>query len=369
MCLFVFDPMKSFYKRFPLVVFAILGGWTNIIMVCILYKFLCVFKKETRKKIRKALKFYCYHLMISYSGLLFKKPFYFAGNVKKFKSRKNISIFNHCCDFDWIFIIIIYYNLGMYENLFFLMKQELGKIPLLGYLIRQQGHMLLHRKDREKDLSEIEKKILIYNKETEDFSIFLFPEGTYPYKEMYAKCKKYAEENDLKTAKGDFRPNNTLVPRKTGFNAVKQNLETRCIYNGTFLNNPYYFMFHNHQSFCEYFFHEKFPISPIVLMNVQENNNLTENFIYDCFQEKDLVIEKYKELIEKDKKKILNKEEIENILRKLKLIKNDESVDVLEVKSKYRYGIFIITTICQYATYRMIKKLILLAINLFKRNK
>lgn len=350
-------------KRIPLILFSILGGLTNILVLCVIYKLVAKFKKNRGRRTYKLLKFYCYHLMISYLGLFFTRPFYFTGSVKKFKTKNNISIFNHSSDFDWVFILVIYYNLNMYETLFFLMKQELGKIPFLGYLVRANGHMMLSRKNKEKDLSEIKRGIARYNRGNNNFSIFLFPEGTYPHAETIEKTKEFAAKTKITVNDGEYMPHNTLIPRKTGFNTVKSNTDAKYIYNGLIINNPYFLVLSEHQSILSYFLFEKFSLQPVIFLNVVENNNLTEDYVYECFDEKDKIIEEYKKFNDTIKVVKKSKTELETIFNdisnnsKHKIFNNNVVLDELYVKSKFQKHIFIATTVFQVCFIWGLKKL------------
>ncbi|OQS54623.1 hypothetical protein EHP00_124 [Ecytonucleospora hepatopenaei] len=349
--------MKNIWLlRIPLLIFSLLGGFLNICMLWIAYKLLGFIPFYKKRKAYKALKFYGYHVMISYMSLFFTRAFYFHGNVKKLKARKSISIFNHCSDFDWLFIIVIYYKLNMFENLFFLMKKELGKIPVFGYLIQQNGHLLISRSDKNSDICEIQRYVKKYNKTNEKFSIFIFPEGTYLHKKSIKKTLEFAEKTNLTIKNEEYRPTHTLIPRVTGFNTVQNDLNAKCIYNGLILNNPYFKIFEEVQGNLSYLLCEKVPLQPVILLDAISIHRINENFMYECFYEKEKTIKKYIENI--DGKNILSKEELEQILKNIGVIKKHSCLSKTYVKSKYQIQIFLFTTLVQFLLLFFIRKCI-----------
>lgn len=352
-------------KRFFLFLFFGLGILTNIIFLHILYKLTIILNRRLRECVYKRIKFVCYHALITFTGLLYRRPFYLLYDKSIKKIGKNISTFNHCSDYDWIFVMVIYYHLEKYADMFVLMKAELGKIPLLGYVIAQNGHIFINRNKGEQSVCDIKEKINFYRKKNKNYTFFLFPEGTYPWTGAVKRMKTFAEKTQLKVDEEPFQPNNVLIPRTKGFSTISTNSDATHILDGTILNNPYHTMLVHEQTHLQYFMKEKVPISPIIIINKQENVNIEPDYLYKAFYEKEKLIEKYKSEL-KDKNKILEYDEIKKILRAIlprsDAVEGKETSEkhsdliTLRVKSKYRHLFYLSTLLMDfgafYGTYR-----------------
>ncbi|ORD95120.1 1_Acyl_sn_Glycerol_3_P acylTase Acyltransferase 3 [Enterospora canceri] len=332
----------SYITRFICFICLIMGTAMNILLFNLIYKLL----KVTRLKrgiLEKFLKFWCYHVIIAFMGLLFTRPFYFINRTRHVKNEKNIAIFNHCSEYDWIYILMIYYQLEMYEKLFILMKMELKKIPVLGYIILQHNHLFVNREKNSGDKEKIKRDIDGIKKHKE-YTMFIFPEGTIPTTESCRNGQEFAKKSELSVNNEPFLPKNVLVPKVGGFNTIKTNLEVKYIIDGTIFNNPYYFMPDNEQTHVQYFFKERLPISPIILIQEVRNEDLADDFVYKSFYTKEKMIERYKEMVTRCPNTLLTYEETKAIMSD---VLEDDRLDIkqLWVKSKYRHVIFLFTAI------------------------
>jgi len=135
-------------------------------------------------------KRFLFHLMVSSLSYWFPYPIYVRYNSDVLRNKRTIVMSNHCSDYDWLFLLVLLHDMGMYENHKIILKRSVGKIPLLGYILKRFGYIFLNR-SKDKDLKIIKKAIDNVVKEKE-FSVVIYPEGTYLSTEALEKSKSFA---------------------------------------------------------------------------------------------------------------------------------------------------------------------------------
>lgn len=352
---------RSIILRGASVIFVGLGFALNMLLIYITYKIANLFNNKAKKWMHKHAKFAGYHIILAFSSLLWTRPFYLYCNKSQISKNKTISICNHVCDFDWIYIMRIYYYLGLYEELFFLLKNQLVQIPLVGYILLKHGHIPLTRNNTAKDITTIENSIIEIQKRFENFSIFIFPEGTYPSQRSIEKSLLFSQEKKIVLDGIPFQPKNVLIPKTNGFNTLVRLINPTYILDSTILNNPYILMLSEEMTIFEYLFAEKIHISPIFIVNIVSNNKLDENFIFKSFDKKNKLIEKYKKQLHTNER--INVDDIQNILS---IILPDQSIQIeqLYITTQYKYTVFTYTVFVYvflgWNVYKLIKLIILI---------
>lgn len=354
---------QSMILRGAGVAFAGMGFILNVILIYTIYKIANLFNSKAKKWIHKHAKFAGYHVILAFSSLLWTRPFYLYCNGSRISKNKTVSICNHVCDFDWIYIMRIYYYFGLYEELFFLLKNQLVQLPLIGYILLKHGHIPLTRTNTAKDIATIENSIKEIQKRFEHFSVFIFPEGTYPSRRSVEKSLLFSEEKQIIVNGILFQPKNILMPRTNGFNTLVRLINPGYILDSTILNNPYILMLSEKMTIVEYLFTEKIHISPIFIVSIVSTNKLDENFVFRAFDEKNKLIEKYKNQLYNNEK--IHLDDVRNILG---IIFPEQSIQIeqLYITTQHRYTIFTYTIVIYVLLGWNIYKLIRLILILFK---
>ncbi|KAL6122903.1 1 Acyl sn Glycerol 3 P acylTase Acyltransferase 3 [Nucleospora cyclopteri] len=252
------------------------------------FRILAFFNSQRAKNILKTI---CFHLLVAYCSLFFTRSFYLSYNPKVLQKIKSIGISNHCCDYDWLFVLIIFFHLGKYTELFILLKEGLTKLPFLGFTLTQHGHVSISRNNREKDIKQIKSTAKKCKALNIPWTLFIFPEGTYPNVLALKSAQRYAKRERIELLQ------NLLFPRKVGFNYLTELTDYDGLIDMTILNNPYHFLLAEEQTHLKYLLTEKIKISPIFIMNWHEKNEIAPEFLDDIFRKKDKLIENYKEAI------------------------------------------------------------------------
>lgn len=217
---------------------------------------------------------------------IFPKNIKLAVENKKINKNKTILISNHISNFDWIFIMRILYELSLYDDCYFIMKESLGNIPFIGFSMRVFGFIFLKRK-WEEDKSTIENHIKFLEKN--NFCIVIFPEGTFLDEHGVESMEKFISQKKLEDV--SFKPSHTLYPRVKGFNEIvnltKSSLD--CIIDITLIASPYkkfpasYFDFYNTFVFKPH----ELEMSAIIEFHEIDGS---KNFLINKFRNKNVII-------------------------------------------------------------------------------
>ncbi|KAK6430769.1 hypothetical protein LTR95_013076 [Oleoguttula sp. CCFEE 5521] len=132
--------------------------------------------------------------------------------------RRLVMIANHQLYTDWLVLWWSAYTAGHHGHFYIVLKDALGKIPMIGSGIRFFGWILLSRR-WESDKSSLERGLAHLSKASMPMWLLIFPEGTNLTKRSSAISRKWAEKNGLQCS--DL----TLLPRSRGLLACLQGLE------------------------------------------------------------------------------------------------------------------------------------------------
>lgn len=61
------------------------------------------------------------------------------------RQQTSFIISNHLTNYDWLFILVILHNLGLYENITIILKESLAKIPIFGVGMKRFGYIFIKR--------------------------------------------------------------------------------------------------------------------------------------------------------------------------------------------------------------------------------
>lgn len=229
-----------------------------------------------------------YWLFLTVSIFQFYFPFktFIGFNKEILKKKRVIIISNHLTNWDWLICLIVLKELKMYDQVHIIMKEILRKIPIFGYGMKCFGYIFLKR-DWLHD-SEILKRNLEKIKKKDTFAIFLFPEGTFLDEESHFKSRYFAEKSQIIINNELYDPKNTLIPRITGINKIKEILGDKldAIIDITLFITPYKKYLADEYSIKNIFFDQK--EKPRFYLFIREIKNISDkNWLYKTFYEKE----------------------------------------------------------------------------------
>lgn len=270
---------------FTALIFHILVGY----LVCFVVNVIPM-PKQLRNVLLRSINNYIGIAFNSIIGLWFYNKFYVSMDPKLAKMLKDLkmknenpcllTISNHASEMDWLFFFKITASLDLFRYTIILIKKELSKVPIMGYLMKSVGHAFIER-DRSKDsekrscdmvsVNNFAKNIIdskscrraseipvigwIYEKisalmvylriirKTPGANGLYFPEATI-FEESTYKATTEFYLNALKTPEefpGIFRPNYVLLPRPLGTTALLTKLADKIdgIIDSTILIYPF----------------------------------------------------------------------------------------------------------------------------------
>lgn len=264
------------------------------VLFMFIVRFILFFNHRISHNFTMRIKILWLSFTVTTLGLYFIHPIYIYYNKKLLTKKRCLVLSNHLTNFDWIYILLILEKLGMYEDLIIISKESLKNIPIFGYGMRAFGYIFLKREwsvDREilgnglRSLSEKKK-----------FFLLLFPEGTLIDTETHKKSIKYCSENRIKLDGETFNPNQVLLPRKTGFEMIYDNLNTHIdgIVDFTLLITPYKNYPSEEFTFYDIFIKRSKRMNICSIINfIDLKTRRDDNWIYEIFKVKNQIIEKY----------------------------------------------------------------------------
>lgn len=294
--------------------------------------------------IKYKIKYFCkqlsYHLVFSVLSEWFTHPIYVRVDKRIFQHKKIVTISNHCSNYDWVFLLIFFDKYNLKDSLI-LLKRSIGKIPFVGYLIQQFGHVYLTR-SRNVDVRVLENTALEARKK-QQYNIAMYPEGTYIFTESLKKAQEYASKTNVLINNVPFLPRLVLLPRRTGFNTIVNTLDDH--YDGvidmTIMMNPYIFMPSEEFSMSDLFLEQKQVMSQCILVDFVRRDEIGADFLEKLFKKKENKIKNYIEIIEK--KTVIQKDDFIKLLEIIDRENNNEAlIDMLQITSSYKLLILII---------------------------
>ncbi|KAM0675858.1 hypothetical protein GVAV_000634 [Gurleya vavrai] len=243
-------------------------------------------------------------LTVTLLGLYFIHPTHICFNKKVFEKKKCIVLSNHLTNYDWIFVLVILNRLKMYREIVIILKESLKNIPIYGYGMRTFGYIFLKREwNTDRNILQNGLKQL---RQKDKFYLLLFPEGTLIDSETHAKSKKFALENNVTVNNKVFNPENVLLPRKTGYEMIFENLSDsiEAIVDITLITNPYLEYPSETFDLNDVFVKKTGKVNFCAFVDVIENTEKIrkKDWIYELYEEKDNLINEYKN----NKKEIMN---------------------------------------------------------------
>lgn len=248
-------------------------------------------------------------------GLLsfyFDRPIYIAYDKRILKCKKTLIISNHLTNYDWIYFMAVLLSLGMYNDLYIILKESLSKLPIFGYGMKCFNFIFLKRKfDEDKQILKNGLSIL---KKDEKFYLLIFPEGTFIDSETHVKSKAFANKLNYKIGDKTYNPNYTLIPRITGTKMIIEELKDDLdgIIDVTILSNPFEQYPQDKYTVNNVMINRKKEFTLYFILEYKKNNNNFEDMLYKGFLKKEEVLSKYKEF-----DRINNLEEYSEMVYKL----------------------------------------------------
>ncbi|KAM0688603.1 hypothetical protein COBT_000140 [Conglomerata obtusa] len=184
----------------------------------------------------------------------------------------------------------------MYKEVVIILKESLKNIPIYAYGMKTFGYIFLKR-DWSKD-QEILANGLKKLKEKESFYLLIFPEGTIIDSESHNKSKAFCQKNNVRIDGDTFLPENVLLPRKTGFDMIYKNLDSRVegFIDITLLTNPYTVYPSEKFDLVDVFLNRSKKVNFCAIIEVYDSNDKTKqaDWLYRLYKEKDDVVNKYR---------------------------------------------------------------------------
>lgn len=284
-----------------------------------------------------ACKKYAFHLLVAILGRWFPNPVYVKYNKRILKSKKTITISNHCSDYDWMFLLLLFRELGI-DDTRILLKKSLGDIPILGSIIRRFNHICLNRA-RAKDVTIITKAVepLL---STPQYNLALYPEGTYLFPEAIKNTRKFAKETKVEVDNKPFIPKLVLLPRKTGFNLITKILDKdyEGVIDVTIMMNPYVYIPSEDCPPFEFFFNQKLVMNQFLMVDYVPANQIDKNFLDASFKRKE---ERIKAYIDYTHGSVTSEEKFIKTINRIEKPSPDDKICTIMVQSSYTPIIYI----------------------------
>ncbi|KAM0678768.1 hypothetical protein BDAP_000551 [Binucleata daphniae] len=183
----------------------------------------------------------------------------------------------------------------MYRELTIILKESLQKIPVYGYGMRVFGYIFLERNwNIDQQILERGLKQL---KEKNSFYLLIFPEGTIIDTDSHKKSKKFCTSNNIILQNEVFNPENVILPRKTGYDMIFNNLKDKIdgIVDITLFTNPYTVYPSEVYDCNDVFVKRSCNVNFCALVEIYENNELQkEDWLYNLYKDKDKILQDYK---------------------------------------------------------------------------
>lgn len=263
-----------------------------------------VFNTKLQHKFTLFLKNLWLNFTVTLLGFYFVHPLNICYDKRILDKKKCIIISNHLTNYDWIYVLVVLAKLNMYEDLVIILKDSLSKIPVYGYGMKVFGYIFLKR-DWNKD-REILAKGLVNTKERDKYYMLLFPEGTLIDYTTHEKSQKFCEANPIKIDDVAFNPKNVLMPRKTGFNMIFENLKEQLdgIVDITLLVHPYQRYPSEEFTLYNVFIERSRKLDFAILVDYIDKNEVDgDDWLYKLFNQKEKTIERYKKTENKNDKR------------------------------------------------------------------
>ncbi|ELQ76811.1 Lysophosphatidic acid acyltransferase LPAAT [Trachipleistophora hominis] len=242
--------------------------------------------KNARSRFTKIIKGYWLSLTASVCYFYFPHPIYVAYNKEILKKKRCLIVSNHLTNLDWIFIVVILNELGMYEELCIIMKYSLSKLPIYGYGMKCFDYIFLKRRWQE-DI-HILSQGLEKMKKKENFYLLFFPEGTILDSETYEKSQKYGRDLNMTIDGRLYNPQFCLIPRVKGINKIYEVLQEEIdgVIDITLFITPYKRYLAEYYDYCDVLFNlQRIPRFYIVLDEYKGKMN--GEWLHRIFDKKD----------------------------------------------------------------------------------
>lgn len=176
----------------------------------------------------------------------------YNSSIEKARSKSFVTIANHVCDFDWLFMDLFAEEFGFSKYAFAAIKASLRSVFIVGYFLEKFGSVFLERKsmpegkkllfDGKTDLQRLQEKSLEIQEDGYPVNPMIFPEGTYIEAETVEFTMKLLPILKEKNKNIDFPAlTHTLIPKINGFKALllSQPNFSESICDVTLFVNPY----------------------------------------------------------------------------------------------------------------------------------
>lgn len=293
--------------------------------------------RRVRRRVVMTAKRFSYHLIVSLFVHWFPNPVYIRYDKRILNSCRTITISNHCSDYDWVFLLLLFHELKLHDSKI-LLKKSVGEVPLLGFIIRRFGHICLNR-SKVRDIKIIEKAVSKITRDPE-YNIALYPEGTYIFSASVERNQEYARDAHIVVDDEPFIPKLVLLPRKTGFDTITSGLSEN--YDGivdvTIMMNPYVYMPSEDCPPYDMFIKQTKAINQFLLVDFVPREEITSDFLERSFKKKETRIRAY---IDYTQDAVDTEGRFRDILEHLEPTSETDVIRTLYLRSRYRPLVYI----------------------------
>ena len=284
-----------------------------------------------KNKIRLFIKDFFAHAMMAVFYILLPRTFYTATSKSLYNKKKILFMSNHISEFDFVFMLKLFYLKKLNYNTIFVMKEEVLSLPIFGDVCRYCDFVTIDRSSS--------KKLEKYKEDVENlgkddvYSFVLFPEGTIYTHETHANNLKYCKLNGYRTFE------NVLYPKPGGIHKSLEILmkdEETVFLDSTIFFNPFA---NNYTPLSEkfrmlMFDSAKFNIN--IITEIKTKECLKEGFVEESFVKKEQLVTNFREKFE-----IYTKDEFVNIIKSVPEY-NINELDIEELTMFTPFGSFLI---------------------------
>ncbi|ELQ76804.1 Lysophosphatidic acid acyltransferase LPAAT [Trachipleistophora hominis] len=292
MTMLLFNALKK-YVVIPLASIVYITSVTVGFVVCGFLKLILPFP-GIRQKIVAWQKCEWLHLTIAYGCIFFPHPVYVAYNKQILQKKRCLVISNHQTNYDWLIILIVLQKFDMYRDVCILVKSSLAQIPIFGSAMKAFGYVFIKRSWSE-DLNTLKKSLNYLHTKSKLFFL-IFPEGTILVPSTHSKSITYSQKMNVKLRDTSFSPQNVLIPRTSGTNMIYNELKDTMegIIDVTLFVRPYYQYPQKTFTYTDVYFRNVGKIGFFFLVDFM-NNVTSKDWLYEIFEKKEILIEKYKQ--------------------------------------------------------------------------
>ncbi|ORD98528.1 LPAT5 [Hepatospora eriocheir] len=260
------------------------------------------------------LKTFIFNVLWTANGLALTDKYFVClnKNFTKINKPNNLIISNHINDYDWLYITKSISTINN-NNFNFVVKSDLLKIPVVGFVMKKFGFVGINRETKVNEFNMINSTL------KDNFNLILYPEGSVTHYRGVVDGNLFALNNTILVNNRILKTTDVIVPRTKGFKYLFYDLfEKINILDFTILTNPYKKYLCGFRRHKQFWITKKYSSSIICIIDYHDITKIEkpDDFLYRSFYEKRLLFKKYKKL---NRTKITSLKEFYTKMKKINL--------------------------------------------------